>query len=495
MRFVVIVGALVLILAMALPAYAETQSVKVSGDLTIRGIYRKDFDLDSAGEPNGESFGMSTAEVQIDADLTDNVSTVIRIVNQRNWGDSDRKQLDYYDPVNVPAAPHQWIAVGHSLLDLGIDLAYIQIKELFFEPVTIRLGRQDLWFGRGLVIGANQVDPGYVDALLAVDVVDQRRGIGSPELTAFNAFDAARMTIDFEQYAPFVVDLVYIKNDENRVEGGGDVDVYGINAGYTWDVYDAEAEGYYWLRDNGATGNPFTGDDDETHTVGVRGSFKPNEEFIFGGEAAYQFGDYVGDPGQAGNRERKAYLLNAFVEYLGWTKYMYSPKVSAEWIFLSGDRDPGEASGNYGAWNPMYRGYYPLLIRPFQGYYYFTHRFPGGQDLGLTNQHEFIVKGSIQPLDDVTLEATVGKYYFDETPVMPNEPAAMGGHDIGTELDILSTYDYTEDVTFSLLTAWFFPGDVYEDQGTNRNYPAIGVSSNLQEGVASEVIGSCKVSF
>ena len=280
MKFIGIVGALVIILALTLPAYAETQSVKISGDITIRGIHRREFDLDKNQRPNianmsatrSDNFIMTTTEVQIDADLTENVSTCIRIVNQRNWGDSDYKEVRY-----VNALPFvNDITMGHSLLDLGIDLAYVQIKELFFEPLTIKIGRQDLWFGRGLVIGANQVDPGFIGATMLDNLgagllINSRRGIGSPELTAFNSFDAIRATIDFEQYAPLVVDLVYAKIDENAIGPENDIDLYGINAGYTWDVYNAEAEAYYWLRYNKSVPNSFTGGNDNVHSVGMRG--------------------------------------------------------------------------------------------------------------------------------------------------------------------------------------------------------------------------------
>lgn len=492
MRFVGIVGALILILALTLPAYAETQSVKVSGDITIRGVHRREFDLNKNVRPKSDNFIMTTAEVQVDADLTDNVSTVVRIVSQRNWGDSDRKELT----TNVNDGSTHYdnsLIVGNGLLDLGIDLAYIQIKEFFFEPVTVRIGRQDLWFGRGLIIGANQRDPGFVSALVrdstgTIVLNDSLRGIGSPELTAFNSFDAIRATIDFEKYAPFVVDVVYAKIDENRIGPEEDVDLYGVNMGYTWDVYNAEAEAYWWYQHDNSDANSFIGDANKWSTVGIRGSFMPNEEFLFGGEAAYQFGHYTASPTQQTERDRSAALLNLFVDYLGWTNLLYSPKVGAEWIYTTGDKNVGKEGGTYTRWHPMYRGYYPLLIRPFQGYYYFTTRFRDGADLGLTNQHEFILSGSIKPLDDVTFEAKAAKYYFDDEPGVTE----IGGKDIGTELDFLTTYDYTEDVTFSLLTAWFFPGGVYDNQAIAQG-ELTGV--DLQPKTASEVIGSVKVSF
>src|SRR3989338_2312867 len=76
--------------------YAETQSVKVSGDLTVRSIYRDNYDYrGSISEPDvtrtgvgsagNQAWFMSNTEVEVDADLTDNVQTVIRLVNQRDW--------------------------------------------------------------------------------------------------------------------------------------------------------------------------------------------------------------------------------------------------------------------------------------------------------------------------------------------------------------------------------------------------------------------------
>ncbi len=522
MKFVGIVAVFALILVFALPAYAETQSVKISGDLTIHAIARDNFDLDSqrgTGQdyptgvqaPTGmsdEQFIISIADVQIDADLTDNVSTVIRIVNQRNWGDSDYKTLV------DPAAPQgHYVTVDHDLLDLGVDLAYVQIKELFFEPLSIRIGRQDLWFGRGLIIGANLVDPGLVEANLPAGVavgesngaIERRYGIGSPELTAYRSFDAVRATVDFEKWAPFVVDLVYFRNDQGTLSSNS-IDVLGANAGYNWDVYNAETEAYYWYRRDNNDGNPRTGSADEIHTIGLRGSFNPTEDWLFGGEAAMQFGTRMADVAWSttatGNamlepQDRCAGMLNAYIDYLGWQKYMYSPKIGAEMIWTSGDDvDPGDLGDTFTQWNPMYRGYFPTMIRPYLGRYYFTSRYPGGEDLGLTNQFELIAKAEMRPLDDVLFEAKVAGFYLDKIPLRMGENSQagwIGAHHLGTELNMKTTYDYTEDVSFSLASAFFFPGDVYDEQDVQNSMP--DSPTDRQPAIATEVIGTCKVSF
>jgi hypothetical protein len=47
-------------------------------------------------------------------------------------------------------------------------------------------------------------------------------------------------------------------------------------------------------------------------------------------------------------------------------------------------------------------------------------------------------------------------------------------------LDLNATWDYTEDVSFGLLGAWFLPGEVYYDK---------------LDATATDIVGTMKVSF
>ena len=98
MKLLRVLCVLALALCVTASVYAETQSVKVSGDLTMRGIYRNDYQLisqvnetpyanntRSGIDGTDQSWAMTVAAVQVDADLTDNVTTVIRLLNQRDW--------------------------------------------------------------------------------------------------------------------------------------------------------------------------------------------------------------------------------------------------------------------------------------------------------------------------------------------------------------------------------------------------------------------------
>src|SRR3989338_4817125 len=114
---------LALAVLLAVPAFAEVQNVKVSGDLAARYVVRANYDLDEdnvgTNADDTDDYLMSTAEVQVDADLTDNVATVVRLVNQRDWNDVDANEV-------VSAGD-----VDASQFDVIVDLANVTLKEFF----------------------------------------------------------------------------------------------------------------------------------------------------------------------------------------------------------------------------------------------------------------------------------------------------------------------------------------------------------------------------
>ena len=91
-----------------------------------------------------------------------------------------------------------------------------------------------------------------------------------------------------------------------------------------------------------------------------------------------------------------------------------------------------------------------------------------------------ILDGSIQPLDDIILEARYLHFMAQHAYGRATGGAADRSKQVGDEIDMRLTYDYTEDVTFGLLTAWFFPGEYF-------------ISPNND--VASEIVGSVALTF
>jgi hypothetical protein len=453
---------LAIVALIAAPAFAEVQNVKVSGDLSARWLIRATYDLDknNAATNSGYDFLMSTAEVQVDADLTDNVGTVVRLANQKNWGD------------------RSGMVVGtstDSAMDVIVDLANVTFKEFFYAPLTVTVGRQDLWFGKGFVIGAKQRDPNVAIS-------------SSPEYTVINSFDAIRGTLDFD---PWKIDAVYSVIEEGTTNKKDDVWLLGANLGYKFDSYKGEAEGYYWHKEDrskvgypaGTTTSVAT-QKNATETLGVRGSFEPLTNATLGAEWAWQGGTY--STSSVESRRRNAMAFDVSGDY-DFKDVKWMPTVGLEYIYYSGESKTsvGDAQGNkWNAWDVLYRGKFDTAIREFQNLYYATAMRADNvtaqvsdQDAGSTNEQQFIIKGSINPINHLKVDGRFAWFRMAEAQLVSS---ASRSKDLGSELDLNLTYDYTEDVSFGLLAAWFFPGKYW---------------LGGQDDTATDLVGTVKVAF
>ena len=464
---------LILVLAVLLgiglcgTTYAAVQNVKVSGDISLSGVMRNHLTLkDSAGVTDfSESINalLSQVRVRVDADLTDNVSTTVRLLNERVWG--DEADADTY-------------TAKSNNTNISLDLAYVTLKEFLYSPLTLTLGRQELRFGNGLIVGdpdTNGIADGHLtSARYLPNSLD--------DLSMRKAFDAIRATLD---YKPLVVDLVYSKIDENHVNTNNDVNLYGVNAGYEVNK-DLNTEAYYFqkTRDVGA-GPAVSSKSENTRVIGLRGVYTGIENMLLGLEGAYQFGNHITSAALypddtvrlAGSSSKvDAYAIQSIMQY-AFPKVKYEPIARFAYTYLSGDKYLS-AKDNYKGWNPMFEDQ------------------AGGtlfnKILGYSNAQLFNLCGIVKPMEDVT--AKLDYYYIRlnqpysalATAVrlsgVPTDPAykMKGAHSLGQEVDLLLTYDYTEDVQFALNTGAFIPGEAF---------------SHENDATATQVIGSMKVTF
>ncbi len=461
----------------AAPAFAETQNVKVSGSLDAYAFYRSNFDLtknNDAGsvsgpssstpasvpgsvhtgndltsqQSNSDSYFMSITQVQVSANLTDNVSTVIDLINQRDWNANE------YGDTTASASSHEF--------DVLLDLAYVQMKEIFYSPLTLTIGRQNIVFGRGFIVGWNPQDP--------------NANIQADEFTQIQSFDAIRATLDFN---PWTIDLVYSKVKEGALNAEDDRDEYMANINYKFSEYNAVAEAYYFGDFDRNTVSGASGSrENDTSTVGGRIQFDPITQITLGGEAAYQFGDYQASV-SANRRDRDAWALDLFGEY-HWDN-TWKPMVGVEYVYLSGESDLSSgATGSYGSWNGSFRLPVYGWIHDYLEVYYATGS-PSDQAAG-QNQQDICLYGSIKPMTDLQLSAQFYHFWTAQTAhLIPTSPSSKAlNSDIGNEIDTLITYNYTADVTFNTYANWFIPGNLY---------------SSPNNATATEVIQEVKVTF
>ncbi|MBL7158212.1 MAG: hypothetical protein ISS91_01750 [Candidatus Omnitrophica bacterium] len=503
MRLLRTICVMALVVGLASGAYAATQSVKISGDLEARGFFRNNWAIGYNGDTAATAAGllttgvnrpsqnwlMSTAEIQLDADLTDNVAAVIRLVNERDWEVTAPLAGSRVGTTNLAQNGRGLYAVQNDdQYDIGVDLAYIELREFLYSPLTLRVGRQDLWFGRGFIIGRNQRNPNNIQA---------------PEYTAYNSFDSIRATLDYD---PWTIDVVYATIRNNGVQMNADVDLIGTNIGYIFDSWNAEAESYFWYKSDKQTLSTMQANNSDVYTFGARGSFDPIENLTVLAEGAMQTGNIILSDIQIERRKRFGMAADIEVESRHFKdSFAWKPVISAEYIFYSGDREadrfddetrarpgqtgngnfeaPGTTGNWYTGWDPMYRGKFDTAYREFIGTYYATWQYPvrprayqSCADASYTNQHQAIAKATIEPMDDLMIQGKVAFFWLDHL-ITSMEP--FRNQFVGTEFDAQLSWDYTEDVNFGLLGAWFIPGTIYDDRNNN----------------ATEVVGHVSVDF
>jgi len=450
--------ALVLALGFAFSAYAEVQNVKVSGDMTVLGFSR-DLFLTS-GNAKNDSAMASITRVRIDADLTDNVVATVRLLNERYWG----REVDNNGTSQTKNT------------DIDLDLAYVTLKEFLYSPLSLAVGRQELHFGNDMILG----DPDTNNRVTTASPFGTTSWPRDMDLSARKSFDAVRATLD---YNPLVIDIVGSSIKNKTLNKDDRETLYGINLNYALDKNTA-LEGYFWQRrlgkknstsiSSGTANNKV----DTTDVVGIRAVTKPIENLTYQLEAAYQFGTKVNTtkttvPVTGTTATRSALGIETSLTY-DFKKVKYTPSATAMYAYFSGDKSSG--TKRYTGWDPMYE-----------------NQTFGNIANALFDQTNIHLAGGMltaKPMDDITLKGEYYAYWWDKrfgtdqiaTAIATGESLYMTTRKFaGQEIDLTLTYDYTEDVQFSLLGGYFMPGDSFK-KDNNRNQ-------------AGEVIGTMKVTF
>jgi len=512
----ILVLALAFVLGVSFAAYAEVQNVKVSGDLTVEGVARDNFDLvktpvmgaTGIQNPTYDDKNrdiLSIIRVRVDADLTDNVMTTVRLLNERNWNGESQTPGQANRNIGLNTAT----TTNEDRID--IDLAYVTLKEFLYSPLSLTVGRQELHFGNELIVG----DPD-------TNIYSALTQLSEGDLSTRKAFDAVRATLD---YNPLVVDAIYAKIQGGLANQHDDVTLTGVNANYALNK-NTTLEGFFFSKVTGTdaaevyhvdtnnntsfTGNtvsPLKMHADQVHTIGARVVDKTVKNLSVDAQVAYQFGTYNPkfDPNAryltaANSRDtakRSAWAAQAMATYdfkdvPVLSRYMskYAPSLSATYTFLSGADRNRISDKAYKGWDPMFENQ--------------TIGHIMNAIFANTNMRRGSLSAKAKVTDDITANlayagAWFSKHYPDGTKAIlsgvAGSSAATSGRQfvlakagyIGQELDATLTYDYTEDVQFSLLGGVFMPGkNIHGNLADNNN-------NNIAS--ATELIGSMKVTF
>ena len=415
----------ILCVTLSSAAFAGLQNIKVSGDITSQAIAR-DFGSEGVTSSNDEdqNFLLTQIRLRFDADLAEQVSATVALINERVWGSNGYSSSET-DKNNIE-----------------LDLAYVTLKQAFYDELTLIVGRQNLYYGTGMIVGAPATNQTGDDYLYG-------------DLSLSNGFDAVRAIIDL---APYTIDLVYAKINEGDIYDSDDSTLYGVNAAYDWSSYNGLTEAYFFASSNERTVNSAVNENQSaTYVLGARTQFNPTDKTTLGVEGAWQFGD-ANDVSASHDMHRNAMAANLFAQYRMLDKY--NTTFGLCYAYFSGDDDP--TNGRYSAWDPMYEAQSPAEIMNIL--------------VAQSGVQSITASASFMPKEDITIKGsyTQGFLTYDfYSPAGTYSPVSGPAKDniyyvdpddwcLGGEIDGAILYDYTEDVQMSLSGAVFIPGGFFE---------------------------------
>jgi hypothetical protein len=320
--------------------------------------------------------------------------------------------------------------------DFGLYQGYILIQDVGgYEGLALKIGRQEITFGTEFFLGNNDFGPGLSHDAIAAILAPQ------DDLTVI---------------------LVAAKLAEGLTVSGteddADIDLYGICSSYTG-MEDLVVDGYFiFIRsaDLAASGPLFPPvapigatdqESSELYTIGARvGGMWDALDYNL--EGAFQFGDN----GWGGDFE--GWAVDAGI---GYTFDMdMQPRLGFNYTFSSGD--DGELDEDT-----------ETFLAPIADNY---HKY-GYMDLfGLGNMNVFKLSATACPTEKIgvglhALHFLAVEHEDTNAPFGgiggPPGPNQANSDTIGTEIDLVCDYAYSEDLDFELAFAYLIPGPYVED--------------------------------
>jgi hypothetical protein len=347
-----------------------------------------------------------------------------------------------------------------------IDNLNVKWKQPLDQPITVTVGRQDIFLGDGWLVGD-----------------------GTPEDGSFTTFlDSARATVELKDIHTTIdaIGIVqYARPDAwlptlgPSTEQGGNPNAYLLTdqnekGAILWiankSLPEANVDAYFIYKHDSALNDlpvSIFSDNADIFTVGGRVSGVVAEHFQYSAEGAYQFGrkEYVynGIPPQAipAAADGEFHNLSACGVNckIGYDfKDELHDQFSLSYEFLSGD-DPKTKSdemfdvlwGRWPSWSEMYN------------IYSYVNETRVGQT---ANLHRIGPTWNLTPFKDLQFSASYYALFADQsTPTQSTEPGAFTGTGIfrGHYLQAILKYKFSKHLSGHLWGELLFPGDYYTD--------------------------------
>ena len=454
-KIITLLAAVMLVGFFAVPAFSAVENVKVGGDIVVKGIYRNNFDLlekarGTGAAGDGNSYIYSGARIYVSAELTDNVSAMVRFIDERDWSG----------------------VVGLDAISRGVqtDLAYIKIADLMLPSLDLTVGRQEIQIGDGLVVGS-QYRAGLLNRLVSTSYYY--------DYGLQKAFDAIRLDYAFTA-APVTVSVFKAKITEaydnaaialpmiGAIGNANDSDLYGLDVVINGNVAGQNLIINPYFVNYGISVNG-TQEANDLNTVGLKLGWQPLEALNISAEYAKQLGEDKATGFLAPKADYEGWAAVVGVDYKFATNM--SPTISAMFADFSGQK---ANSRDWKAWQPVF----PSNIASRVGKIAYPALFSNGEgsfDIGAGSGVRSIKLGvGLQPTDKVGVALDWFNLTADETPGAIDES-------IGNEIDLTLNYAYSEDLSFGLELGYLISGDYVDDTlGSNNTENAWQAVATMQ---------------
>jgi hypothetical protein len=413
------------------------------------------------GQVDGnDAFISQRTRVSVEADLEDHVLVVVTLAAEGQWGDTTTTGQDA--GAGFPAG-----APINRKWGVGIDEAYVQLNELFYTPATLKLGRQYLHYGHGLIISSVEQEYNYDAGRLVLDYYPLTIDIVGAQLVNGQSFGATPQSVVAAAAGGLssASDLLFV----NARYEMSDSAIKNVEAYIGW-VSQSESGPSAFSR------VPPTSGGASPIIVGLRADVNPADALQAWIEGAYEFGS----DGANSDKDLSAFIFNLGARFT-MKDTQWVPSINGNYIFASGGGE--HTDGNFVPWFDYADGYNGYLFEP-----------------SLSNIHILNLGGSIKPYENTTL--SLQAYYYlkasNASPAGSNPNVDFGGptwaaplaadgsmntaasRDLGFELDGILGYDYSKDVRLQLVYAVFLPEGAYEHAGDSRAAQEVRAELNVK---------------
>ena len=417
---------ILVMVSLSMTAQAETKEYSLSGVLDFDFFWGRNlntFDNDMVDTP---ALIESEVELELNVSLTDNVSALITL---GAWGVKPTSQMD---------------------MGLAVDKAYIEIREMYWEPFTFRIGVQDVVY--------QQCDDGSLRC-------------GRSFVTRMEGLPGANFIFEFDQVTLEVFWGKFMDNTGAAVPmltgSTADADVYSIFFQYSFTEENKLQAQLHYLHDKAnmvtdlygispAVGN--SGTSIFTLCVGLDWHFGDN--WYVWGELAYTGGRLMAVVG-APDIDAAGFAGHVGLEYT-WNAVDIKPYLGFELVYYQGDdatRTGTLVDAGFVPWTGEYRR--SLIIERRSNMVAAARETEGWYDvIGMNNYWIVHLNGGLRSIWDGKIALDFGLHYASATDETLDN---MRGNNIGWEFDVMAQYNYTEDLVFSLGLGYFVPHDDFAE--------------------------------